>query len=242
MAVLRICLWSGPRNVSTALMYSFAERSDTRVVDEPLYGHYLRVSGVEHPGREEVLANTDTDGERVVRDVVLGDCDRPVLFMKHMAHHLVDIERGFLNRTVNVFLIRNPRDVLTSLAHQLAEPTLVDTGLAVQSALVRDLEEDGGSVPVLDSRELLLDPGSVLGKLCEQIDLPYDPEMLSWQAGPRPEDGIWAPHWYENVHRSTGFRPYRDKTEPLPERLVSVLDECQPHYDFLYARAIRAVA
>ncbi len=223
-------------------MYSFAEREDTRVVDEPLYAHYLRASGAEHPGRDEVLAAMDSDGNRVVRELVLGPCDRPVLFMKQMAHHLVELDRSFLDRTVNVLLIRDPREVLASIVHQLPDPTLADTGLAVQSELLDELEAQGQAPPVLDSRELLLDPEGVLAKLCERIGLDFDPAMLSWPAGPRSEDGVWAAHWYAGVHRSTRFAPYRPKTEPLLERLEPVHAECRPHYDHLYERAIRAAS
>ena len=122
MTVKRICLWSGPRNVSTAIMYAFARRSDTRVVDEPLYGHYLRVSGAEHPGRDEVLAAMDCDGQRVIRDVVFGPCDRSVLFLKQMARHLMEMETSFLSRTINVLLIQDPREMLPTLAKNIPMP------------------------------------------------------------------------------------------------------------------------
>lgn len=237
---LRINLWSGPRNVSTALMYAFGQRADTRVVDEPLYGHYLRVSGAEHPGREAVMAEIDCDGERVVRRVILGPCDRPVLFLKQMAHHLVELDRSFLAATANVLLIRDPAEVLRSLRHQLAAPRLADTGIAVQSALFDELRRAGAEPPVVDARELLLAPAAVLAELCRRLGLEPDPAMLSWPAGGRPEDGVWAPHWYANVHRSTGFAPYRPKTGPFPERLRPVLDEARPHYERLVEHAIRA--
>ncbi|MDH3253731.1 MAG: sulfotransferase family protein [Acidobacteriota bacterium] len=236
----RICLWSGPRNISTALMYSFAQRSDTRVVDEPLYGHYLQVSGAEHPGRDEVLAAMETDGERVVSEVILGPSDRSVLFMKHMAHHLRDLDRRFLTRTVNVLLIRHPREVLMSLVNQIPEPTLADTGIGVQSQLYRELRDVGQDPPVVDSRELLLAPRQVLASLLRRLELPFEEAMLEWPAGGRPEDGVWAPHWYANVHRSTGFSPYRPKGGVLPQHLVAVLEECMPHYDDLYRAVIRA--
>ena len=236
---LRINLWSGPRNVSTALMYSFAQRADTRVVDEPLYGHYLRVSGADHPGRDEVMAAVDCDGERVVRRVMLGPCDRPVAFFKQMAHHLVALDRGFLARTANVLLIRDPVEVLRSLRHQLATPRLADTGIAVQSELFDELRRAGQDPPVVDSRQLLLAPAAVLERLCRRLGLEPDPGMLSWPAGGRPEDGVWAPHWYTNVHRSTGFQPYRPKTGEFPVRLRSVLDEARPHYERLLGHALR---
>lgn len=240
MSVLRVCLWSGPRNVSTALMYSFAQRADTRVIDEPLYGHYLSTSGVEHPGRDEVLAAMETDGAKVVRDVILGPSDRPILFMKQMAHHLMGLDRSFLNQTVNVLLIRDPQEVLASLVRQLPNPGLVDTGLGFQSELVDELTVRGQKPLVLDSRETLLDPAGVLSRLCTVLGIDFDSKMLEWEAGPLPEDGVWARHWYGNVHRSTGFQPYRPKTDPFPAELEELLEECRPHYERLYDRAIRA--
>lgn len=236
----RINVWSGPRNVSTALMYSFAQRADTRVVDEPLYGHYLAVSGADHPGADEVMAHMNTDADAVIRDVILGPCDRPLLFMKQMAHHLVDLDHGFLAQTINVLLVRDPTEMLPSLAETLAQPTLRDTGLAMQSALLAELLALGQSPPVLDARELLLDPPGVLAQLCAQVGVAFDPAMLFWQPGPRPEDGIWAKHWYHAVHQSSGFQPYRPKSTPVPGWLQPLLAECLPHYAQLTQYAIRA--
>ncbi len=238
MTTHRICLWSGPRNVSTALMYSFAQRPDTRVVDEPLYAHYLRVSGVDHPGREQVLAAQDPDGEAVVRDVVLGPCDRPVLFTKQMAHHLRDLDRAFLDQTLNVLLVRDPREVLLSFRRVVPDPTLEDVGLAVQSELQAELTRRGRPPLVLDARRLLLDPPGVLRRLCAELGIPFSEAMLAWTPGPRPEDGCWAPHWYDAVHRSTGFAPYVERTGTLPPELEPVLAACRPHYAALLARAL----
>ncbi|HEX4953771.1 MAG TPA: sulfotransferase family protein [Thermoanaerobaculia bacterium] len=238
MTVLRIHLWSGPRNVSTALMYSFAQRPDTRVVDEPLYGHYLRVSGANHPGAREVMAAMDTDGERIVREVLLGPVDKPIVFFKQMAHHLVELDRGFLAQGANVLLIRDPREMLPSLVNQIPSPTLRDTGLAVQTELFDQLVALGQDPPILEARRLLMDPPTVLAKLCERLSIPFYESMLSWPAGARPEDGVWAPHWYHNVHRSNGFEPYRPKSEPFPERLLPLLEESRPHFERLAALAI----
>ncbi|HRC84332.1 MAG TPA: sulfotransferase family protein [Thermoanaerobaculia bacterium] len=235
---LRIHLWSGPRNVSTALMYSFAQRPDTLVVDEPLYGHYLRVSGADHPGAKEVLAAMETDGETVVRNVLLGSYGRPVVFFKQMAHHLVGVDRGFLAGAVNVLLIRDPREMLPSVVHQIPHPSLRDTGLAMQTELLDHLLALGQDPPVLEARRLLLDPGGVLAELCRRLGLAFTEKMLSWTPGARPEDGVWASHWYHNVHRSSGFEPYRAKTEPFPEALEPLLAECLPHYQKLEARAL----
>lgn len=239
---LRLCLWSGPRNVSTALMYAFAQRSDTRVVDEPLYGHYLRVSAAPHPGAAEVMAAMDGDGERVIREVILGQCDRPILFTKNMTHHLVEVDWGFLAHTTNVILTRDPVEMLPSLAENLTEPTLRDTGYDVQVKLLKTMAAQGRSLPVLEARELLLNPAGVLRELCRRLDIPFDEGMLHWPAGPRPEDGIWAKYWYHNVHRSTGFMQYRPKTTPFPDHLRPLLVECQPYYAKLLQQAIKAEA
>lgn len=238
-----ICLWSGPRNVSTALMYSFAQRADVRVVDEPLYGHYLRVSGAAHPGREEVIAAMNCDGDAVMQGLLEAQAAEPErrLFLKHMAHHLVDIDGTFLAKTTNVLLVRNPREMLPSLTIQLPHATLDDTGLKRQWELFSHLVDLGQSPAVVDSRELLLDPPGVLRGLCEHLGIGFDERMLRWAAGPRPEDGIWAPHWYHAVHRSTGFAPYRAKRE-FPQRLEELLSTCTPWYDKLFAHAIRARA
>jgi hypothetical protein len=236
-----LCLWSGPRNVSTALMYSFAQNERVAVIDEPLYGHYLRVTGAEHPGSADVIAAMNCDGNAVMRELLRRQAENPEprLFMKHMAHHLVDIDLGFLHETCNIFLLRDPRDMLPSLSIQLPEPRLADTGLQRQWELFSELLEAGQQPAILDSRELLASPRDVLGQLCEHIGLPFTTAMLSWEAGPRPEDGVWAPHWYHAVHRSTGFAPYRPKSE-FPDRLRPLLDECQPWYDRLFQHAIRA--
>lgn len=236
-----ICLWSGPRNVSTALMYSFAQRDDITVVDEPLYGHYLRVSGAEHPAAAEVMAAMDCDGDAVMRHLLARQAatPHPRLFIKHMAHHLVEIDLGFLARTANVFLVRDPREMLPSLTIQVPDAGLADTGLKRQWQLFDELASAGQPPAILDARELLLDPQGVLRQLCEHLSLAFTPAMLEWPAGPRPEDGVWAPHWYHAVHRSTGFSPYRPKVE-FPGRLQGLLDECLPWYDRLFENAIRA--
>ena len=240
MQAKRICLWSGPRNVSTALMYAFAQRSDTQVIDEPLYAHYLYNTNraAAHPGIAEVMASMSTDGERVIREVILGPCETPVLFMKHMAHHLISIDRYFLQQTLNVFLIRDPREMLPSLTKVIGTPTLADTGLKTQYDLLIDLRAAGQSPPILDARLLLENPSDVLHQLCERLGLPFEAAMLSWRVGGNPADGVWAPYWYQNVHRSTGFAPYQPKSEPFPVALADILEECSVYYDVLRRDAI----
>ena len=240
MQTKRICLWSGPRNVSTALMYAFAQRSDTEVVDEPLYAHYLYNTdrAAAHPGPAEVMASMSTDGEQVIREVILGRCEKPVLFMKQMAHHLIHIDCGFLWQTLNVFLIRDPREMLPSLMKVIGTPRVADTGLKTQHDLFVALRAVGQSPPILDARLLLEDPSGVLCQLCERLGLRFAPEMLSWRAGGCPADGVWAKYWYQNVHRSTGFAPYRPKSEPFPVELEGVLAECLRYYEVLRRKAI----
>ena len=162
----RICLWSGPRNVSTALMYAFAQRSDTKVVAEPLYAHYLSISGMQHPGYQDVLDAMEHDGNRVIAEL-MAYRGKSVYFMKHMAHHLVDLDRKFLRDTVNVLLVRDPEQMLPSLVNQIPVPNLRDTGLAIQADLFKELRKMGQQPPVLDSKEVLLNPRAVLSKLCD---------------------------------------------------------------------------
>ena len=238
---IRINSWSGPRNVSTALMRSFSQRSDTRVVDEPLYGHYLATTGAPHPGRDELVEILETDASAVIDEVVLGECDRPVLFLKQMVHHLTpELDLTFLDGCVNVMLIRDPAEVIASLVHQLPEPTTRDVGLDRQVELFRDLRERGQEPPVIDARELLLDPEHVLAELCRRVGIGWDPAMLSWEAGPRPEDGPWAKYWYDNVTDSTGFLPYRPRQAEVPPHCADLLAESRDYYDELIRFAIRA--
>ncbi|MGI9263356.1 MAG: sulfotransferase family protein [Gammaproteobacteria bacterium] len=235
----RIFVWSGPRNISTALMYSFAQRDDTQVVDEPLYAHYLHVTGANHPGREEVIASQDNDGVKVLEKLLGDPLEKPLLFAKQMAHHLASIEPDQLDEASNVLLIRDPREMLPSLAEVLGKVRLEDTGLTQQVALVRHLEKKGYEPFCIDSRELLLAPEEILRKICERLEIPFDDRMLSWSPGPRPEDGVWAPHWYSGVHRSSGFQPWKASARILPAGLEPLLSECRELYDFLYQRAIR---
>lgn len=238
---LRINSWSGPRNVSTALMRSFSQRSDTLVADEPLYGHYLAVSGAPHPGRDELIQTLETDARVVTDRLILGPCSESVLFMKQMVHHLTpDVDLSFLDRCVNVMLIRDPAEVIASLVNQLPEPSLRDVGLERQVELFRDLTSRGQTPPVIDARLLLLDPRGVLGDLCDRLGLPWQEAMLSWPPGPLPEDGPWAKYWYDSVERSTGFEPYRPSAREVPPHCRALVEECRPLYEELFTHAIGA--
>lgn len=232
--IKRINLWSGPRNVSTALMYSFAQRSDTRVFDEPLYAHYLRNSEAKsyHPLAREVLDTMENDGVKVV-EAMRNNTEKPVLFFKQMTHHLVNIDWDFLPEMINVILTRDPREMLPSYAKEIEHPTMTDVGYARHIELLEYLEANELPIIILDSKSILQNPEGQLKKLCAALAIPFEAAMLSWAEGPIPQDGVWAKHWYGNVHRSTGFKPYKLKTAPFPERLKPLLDECLPLYERL---------
>jgi len=236
--VTRIQCWSGPRNISTALMYSWRQRSDTTVYDEPFYAHYLTIDDRGHPGVDAVLASQAHDSNEVIRDVILGPCPTPVLYIKQMAHHLKQVDRTHLAHTKNIVLVRHPREMLASLSVQLPHCELTDTGLVESVELLDAIVEQGGDPVVIETKSLLQDPAAILGQVCERIGLTFDPEVLSWPAGPKPEDGAWAPHWYDNVHASTGFAPYTPSTREVPEQTLSVLDQAMPLWERLASFAV----
>jgi hypothetical protein len=241
-APIRIAMWSGPRNISTAMMRSWGNRADTSVCDEPLYAHYLRETGLDHPGAAEVIARHEPDWRKVV-EALLGPVPggRAIYYQKHMAHHLLPgIDRGWLDRVSNAFLIREPREMLTSLAKVLPDPRVEDTGLPQQVEIFERVRSTTGEAPpVIDSKDVLDDPPAVLERLCEALGVPFDEAMLSWHAGPRETDGVWAKYWYENVERSTGFQPYRPKPDEVPDRLSDVLARAEESYQFLHERRLR---
>ena len=238
----RICVWSGPRNISTALMYSFAQRADTTVFDEPHYAYYLATTDADeyHPGAAETLATYENDGEKVTRDIILGDHETPVAFFKQMTHFLPGLDWSFMKQTVNVILTRDPKDVLLSYSKNIENPIMRDVGFAAHGELLDYLHSIGQEPPVLDSQAVLENPRGVLSKLCDQIGIPFDEAMLAWEPGARPEDGTWAKYWYHNVQASSGFGQYRPKNNPLPDHLIPLYEECLPHYEQLSKLAIRA--
>jgi len=234
---VRVAMWSGPRNISTALLRSWGNRPDTTVVDEPLYAYYLKRTGLDHPGAEEVIARHESDWKRVV-DWLTGPVPegKAVWYQKHMAHHLLpEVDRSWLDRVTNTFLIREPSEMITSLVKVLPNPRLEDTGLPQQAEIFEQVRGATGSTPpVIDARDVLENPRALLERLCERLGLPFDEAMLSWPPGLRPTDGVWAKYWYANVEKSTGFQPYTPKNEPVPKRLESVLDACETLYQRLY--------
>lgn len=238
--ITRICLWSGPRNISTTLMYSFAQRKDTLVFDEPLYAHYLCNTPADeyHPGSEDVKATLENDGKKVI-EMMMGPHGKPVVFFKNMTHHLLDLDRTFMNDVVNVILTRNPKEMIPSFAKVIENPTIDDIGYALHTELINYFEKQNIRYWVLDSTAILHNPKQVLTSFCNQIGIDFEANMLHWKAGPRPEDGSWAKYWYDNVHRSTGFLPYKPKTEPFPEKLLPLLQECIPHYNKIIEHALK---
>jgi hypothetical protein len=224
----RIAMWSGPRTVSTALMRAWENRADTIVVDEPLYGYYLARTGLPHPAREQIIKTMDNGWPEVIAGLTLAPLPpgKSVYYAKHMTHHLLpEVDRASLAGLRHAYLIRDPGPLLASYARVRDQPTLADLGLAQQVEIWRRF---GG--PVVDSADLLRAPEPTLRALCAALDVPFDPAMLAWPAGPRDTDGVWAPHWYDGVWRSTGFGPYREQQAQLPPELEPLAERCQPFY------------
>jgi len=233
-------MWSGPRNISTAMMRSWDARSDCAVSDEPLYAHYLSTldesKRAEHPVYQQVMASQHTDCKQVIKELT-GPIpkNKPIWYQKHMAHHLTE-ECGmdWLASLTNCILIRDPAAMIVSFIKVIDNPTPHDLGLPQLLRIFDWVKENTGTPPVvLDSMDVLLDPTTTLRLLCESVGVGFDDAMLSWEPGQRAEDGIWAPHWYTSVYQSTGFAPYTPKNDALPERLQPVLNECQAIYDQL---------
>src|SRR3954467_1454182 len=233
---LRLAMWSGPRNISTAMMRSWGNRSDTVVVDEPFYAFYLAATGKRHPGREEVMAAGETGWRKAInkleRPLPVG---KTVFFQKQMTHHLLpEVSRDWLASVTNCFLIRDPAEVIRSYIKKNDEPTLEDIGFVQQAEIFDLVRERSGQVPpVIDAQDVLENPERVLRLLCKAIGLPFDPAMLSWPPGLRETDGVWARHWYGEVAKSTGFQMYRLSHEPLPESLREVEAKARECYDQL---------
>jgi hypothetical protein len=225
-------MWSGPRTVSTALMRSFEHRADTVVVDEPLYAYYLDRTGIDHPGRDEIIASMPAAWPQVLAALTAGPLPPGVTisYQKHMTHHLLpEVDRGALAGLRHAFLIRDPRQLLASYARVRSAPVLADLGLEQQAEIFARF---GG--PVIDASDLLRHPEAMLTALCAALRVPFDPAMLAWPAGPRATDGVWARYWYDGVNASTGFAPYRERPAELPPSLEPLAARCQPFYDSMF--------
>ncbi len=222
---MRIAMWSGPRNLSTAMMYSFGARADFAVMDEPFYAAYLAATEYDHPMGAEILEAHETDPNQV--EIACEQSGNPHLYMKHMPHHMIEgFPMGWAKECVNIHLIRHPARVIASYAAKREMPTLGDIGFAQQAEVYDQL---GGLV--VDSTDIRADPEGMLRKICEAINLPFDPAMLHWPAGPRAEDGIWAKHWYTAVHRSSGFAGAEGPLPTLEAPLTQLLDQAMPYYE-----------
>jgi len=240
MHTTRICLWSSPRNISTAMMYAFAQRQDAIVFDEPLYAHYLTVTGVHHPGNEEIIASQEKDGNKVVTDLMLGAFDKEVAFFKQMTHHLVSLDESFLAQMKNIIFIRDPKQIISSYAVVRPDVNMQDIGIEKQWQLYNQLTQNNIHCVVLDSNEILKAPQKVLTALCAALDIPFDEAMLHWPAGAKPCDGVWAKYWYDNVHKSTGFEKQSTSSRALPEYLEPLYKESKHYYDQLFIHSIKA--
>lgn len=237
--VVRIDVWSGPRSLSTALMYSFAQRSDTTVLDEPLYAHHLRLNPhLQRPYKEELFKSQNADGNAVVRELILGPCKTRVLYAKNMGKQLQGLDDSFLRHTRNVILIRNPVDMIASWEAKLP-PTLEESSFPHLLSLWSRLHELGQEPVVVDAELLQRDPEGVLTELCKRLGLDFQPAMLKWEAGPKPYDGIWASFWYGGIHKSTCFHPPSGGRALAPS-LAPLLEACYPVYHVLRRRAIGA--
>jgi hypothetical protein len=231
----RVAMWSGPRNISTAMMRSFGSRPDTVAVDEPLYAYYLDATGIDHPGREQILASQPRRWDEVAARLTGPVPGSPAVhYQKHMTHHLLpEVGRDWLGALTHAFLIRDPAHVVASYAKVRGEPTLDDLGYPQQLEIFRAF---GG--PVVDAADVLRDPAGTLDRLCGALGIGFDEAMLSWKPGPRAEDGVWAPHWYASVHASTGFAPYQPSPAVVPDRLRALVEAAQPYYDEMAAHRL----
>jgi hypothetical protein len=237
MAVRRIAMWSGPRNISTAMMRAWGNRPDTFVCDEPLYAHYLLRTKLPHPGADEVIRSQENDWSKVTAWLTEAEPEgKAIFYQKHMTHHLLpEIDRGWLERVDNVFLIREPREVIASLDRVVARPRLEDAGFPQQREIFRLVRERTGKAPpVIDSRDVLENPAQLLRLLCQALDVEFTEAMLSWPPGPRATDGVWAKYWYDAVLQSTSFQPHRPRRDPIPPHLVGLLDEAEEVYRELH--------
>jgi len=238
--IMRIAMWSGPRNLSTAMMYSFGSRSDFAVVDEPFYAAYLAQTGLDHPMREAILASQSTDPAQVV-DQLLGPIPggQQHFYQKHMSQHMIPVmPRDWVTHLTHVFLIRHPARVAASFSAKYDNPTLADIGFVQQVELYDQLNAAGANPVVIDSFDIRKDPETMLRRLCDAIGLDWDPAMLSWAAGGHPSDGVWAAHWYGSVHGSTGFAGPEGDLPNLDGARAALAEAAMPAYEHLRAAAI----
>lgn len=228
-----LAMWSGPRNISTAMMRSWENRADTMVHDEPFYAHYLANTDYDHPGKAEIIATYENDWEKVATQLTAPlPTGIDIYFQKHMTHHMLpNMNKEWLLKVTNCFLIRDPRRVLLSFTKVIPNPDIEQTGLPQQRELFDFVRQQTGKIPpVLSAKDVLTDPRRALNALCEAIDIPFDEAMMQWDAGKRDSDGIWAKYWYANVEASTNFMAYHEDETAIPEHLYDVWQACDTLY------------
>lgn len=230
---IRLAMWSGPRNISTALMRSWENRPDSKVVDEPLYAYYLNETQLNHPGRDEVVAAGEPDWRTAVAELTGPQpAGVAVYYQKHMTHHLIpQLPRDWITELDNVLLIRDPFEVVVSYLRTRSDVVAEDIGLVQATQLYEQL---GPQTPVIDAADFLQNPQGYLRWLCDRFGLPFTERMLSWPAGPRDSDGVWAPYWYDAVLASTGFEAYRPREVHLEGAALAAAEASKPHYDLLH--------
>ena len=235
-------MWSGPRNISTAMMRAWSNRSDTVVIDEPFYAYYLEKTGKKHPVAAEVIAQGETDWRKIVARLTKEPIEgaKSIFFQKQMTHHLLpEIDRAWIVDLTNCFLIRDPREVILSYIKKNPDPTLDDLGFVQQCEIFTFVGERTGSTPpVVDAKNVLENPEGTLRALCTAIEVEFDPAMLSWLPGLRETDGIWAKHWYDAVARSTSFESYKPREGEVPGSLRAVYEQCCRCYEELYRQRL----
>ena len=235
-------MWSGPRNISTAMMRAWGNRADTTVIDEPFYAHYLKRTGKKHPGAAEIISGGETDWQKIVSHLTgpIGQSRHKgpshIFFQKQMTHHLLpEVDREWIVDLTNCFLIRDPREVILSYIKKNPEAELEDLGFVQQCEIFNFVRErTGKAVPVMDARDVLENPERILRTLCAAIGVPFDVAMLSWPPGLRDSDGVWAKYWYHEVARSISFQPYQPREGNVPDRLREIYERCRECYEKLY--------